>query len=164
MFFKKQNKEKLSVFRYFIFVEVPAEQVYQEVLLWDRSEWWPKNSVLKIIRLGDGQPEQGMQFKMYLILPFLFLNHLELNSLVPQQELNFIFVKGSLKGSQVIRIEARSNGIKVEYELSYQIQGLLNKIFWAMFWGPIFAKGIQGIFNSLKKHIVGKSQQTLNQS
>lgn len=153
----KTHKDKVLSLRHFIFLEVPFEAVSKEAMLWEQGVWWPKRGGLQFKRLEDGLQE-GTRFKVSVrgLLPKSF--EVEVARFVPGREIHFLFKKGMLNGVQVLRLEDRSNGTRVDYELSYEIKGPINKMLWGLLYQKTWDTSTALILESLKNYLLKQAK------
>ena len=83
----------------------------------------------------------------------------EVTKLFPQRLIERTFDKGMFKGFEVVTIEERANGTRIDYELHFQIQGPLNLILWPFIFRKQYVQTIKVILNSLKNYLMTEYQK-----
>ena len=63
------------------------------------------------------------------------------------------------KGFEIINLEERANGTRIDYELHFQIRGPLNLILWPLIFRKQYTDTIKLIFDALKDHLVKEYQK-----
>ncbi len=151
---KPEKGKKIFIKRHFIFIEVPLEVVWPQVIRWEESEWWPKLCLFKFVRKTPGELQVGTKFIQKMVIPLMPHSEVEIVKLIPEREIELAFNKGMFKGFEIIRVEDRANGTRVEYELQYEIPSVPNKILWKLFCQKLFDQGITIILSALKDYVV----------
>jgi hypothetical protein len=153
---KSPTPVKEKVIRRFVFVEVPLEVVAPIVFSWGEAAWWPtKGCSIKFTRKTPGDLGEGTRFRLKILKPLAPSWDVEVSKFVPQKELQLNFLNGPLRGGyEIIRLEWRYNGTRIDYERHYNVRGLLNKIIWPILGQKIYDKSIKVIFDALKDNIV----------
>ncbi len=151
--FKGEKKTREINFHHFVFVEVPIEIVGPEVMQWVKASWWPKRSTLRFILVNDESLKIGAILKQQMkgLLPQTF--GLEVTKFVHERLIELSFKKGMLKGYQVIKVEERANGTRIDYDMFYQVKGLISKFFWAFFYRKAYENSVKLILLSLKNYV-----------
>jgi hypothetical protein len=144
-------KEKTK--HHFVFIEVPKSIVGPEIMFWGEASWWPPQCPLRFNRKSTGPLQTGTRYEQKFAAVFPLRSELEVTKLVAGREIERTFVKGALRGIENITIEGRYNGTKVHYRLRYQLNGIPNKILWALFLKRTHSKSIDMILQALKRHI-----------
>jgi hypothetical protein len=151
----KTPSEKKTV--HFVFIEESLDKVAAELMKWDEALWWPKNPGIQIKRQAPGAIQVGSTFSYKL--PMVPAWTAEVTTFVPQRILVNTFKSKFLRGGETVRIEERANGTKVEYEISYQINGLLNTILWILLGEKPYGNAMKKILAGFKAYVIEKSTQ-----
>lgn len=138
-----------------ITVAASREKVFQEVLLWGESVWWPKNSLMQFKNL-TGRIEKGTVYKQKVKLPFgpsWHSRNVEINReecVVKRQFFNGMFV-----GFEEIRVLSKDKKevCQVRYEFNYQVRGRINFIFWQVLSKSLHIKNIDLILKTMRNYL-----------
>ena len=156
----KAAKINEKVIRHFIFVEVPIEVVWPQLLAWSAAEWWPKGSHIKMISSPSGEVQVGTRLRHTLTKPLApkwdpLAVHwdTEVTKLLDKNLMERTFVRGPIKGYETVQLEWRYNGTRIDYELHYRVKGLHNMIFWTLTSEKLFSQSIKMALDSFKNHI-----------
>lgn len=152
---KKLPAEKKTV--HFIFIEESRDKVAAELMKWDEALWWPKNPGIRIKRQTPGAIQVGTIFTYKL--PLVPAWTAEVATFSFNRTMVSAFQSPFLKGEEIIRIEERANGTKVEYEIRYRIAGLLNKFLWAFFGDKAYRDSIKKILNGFRDFMIERVRQ-----
>jgi len=157
---KKVKKDKEpQINHHFVFVEVTKEHVWPEVVQWSESAWWPKECSMKFSRGPQENIQLGTEYTLKvkaLLGPTCLL---KISRLVPDSEIERTFIKGLIKGFEIVKIEESSNGTRIDYEMTYEIKGLVNKILWAFFYEKLHNANIELILKALSDYLVKTNQE-----
>lgn len=146
------GKEK--IIHHFVFLEVPTEIVWPQVIAWGQAPWWPAKTAIKITPVEAGEPRVGAKFR-YKIRRLLAPSwDAEISKLEPESLLERRFLNGPLDGYEAVKVEWRYNGTRIDYELHYRVRGLIHKIFWPLLGEKIYTAGTKKIIESLRQYIV----------
>lgn len=156
---KKQASPKWDVNHHFIFIEVPIDIVAPEVVLWGESEWWPKKCLMRFTRESQGEIGVGTRYRQKIRKPLGHSWKVEVTKFIPDRLVERTFQTGMFQGYEVTKIEERSNGTRIDYELHYKIRGLLNKLLWPLCYRKQHDKNIKMILSALKDHVTKKHQE-----
>lgn len=157
--FKRSSAPKQKINHHFVFIEAPADLVAPEVVLWGEAPWWPKNSSMKFIRLTSGEIQPGTRYRQKVLLPLAPVWEVELTRLIPGKEIERTFLNGMFKGKEIVTLEERYNGTKVEYVMRYEVLGFFNQILWQLFFQKLHDQNIKMILKALQ-HYVSDKQKT----
>ncbi len=148
------NKEKLN--HHFVLVEAPEELVAQEILVWGEASWWPPRCQMRFRKLTSGEIEIGTLYEQKLNMAMVKPWSCRVTKLSPGKEIERTFLGGLLVGRENVSVESRYNGTKVDYNLYYQVPGLVDKIIWKIFFRRMHDKNIRMILAALKSHCEAK--------
>ena len=155
MFLKKKTNQQKKEFveHHFIFIEVPVELVAPQALLWSQSGWWPESSLQYVAASLNFQQGTQVQKKISLLMGPRW--ELEVTKLT-DYEIEWTYRKGIIKGVESLRVEGRSNGTRIDYELRGSIKGLFPKILWMFYFKKVHARSLQKILTALKASVIAK--------
>src|SRR5262249_41993003 len=153
----KKPADKVEV--HFVFVEASVEKVAAEIMKWEESSWWPKDSGITVVRSPAGPVQMGTIFQYRLAKSFLKGWTAEVTSLSPNRFLASTFKSGLLQGAEAINIEERANGTKVEYEIHYQVKGtIVNQLLWTLLGERPHREAIKKILAAFRNYMIEKSK------
>ena len=152
---EKKSAEKIQV--HFVFVEEPLDKVAPSIMGWEESPWWPKKSGLTVTRKTPGPIQLGTVWEYKL--PFLKAWTVEVAHFTPNRVWASTFKSGILQGAEAVRIEERANGTKIEYQIRYQVKGLLNRFLWMLLGERPHNNAIKKILSAFRDHVIQKSKQ-----
>lgn len=152
----RKPKNKPPTLRQFIFIEAPIERVSREIVTWGESVWWPTQCLWNYRRTTDGEPAVGTLYTLKINKPSAPDWAVEVTRLEPQKMVERTFRKGMFKGREVVLMEERANGTRVDYELYFTIQGPLNLVLWPLVLRQQYLRTIKSILSSLKKYMQDK--------
>jgi len=156
---KSKQRSKDATIHQFVFIEVPIEAVASEVILWGESAWWPNNVLWKYQRTTDSEIRVGTQYTIKINKASAQNWTAEITKLIPNRLIERTFHKSMFKGYEVVTMEERANGTRIDYELHFKIQGPLNLILWPFVLRKQYVKTITLIMNSMKEYLVREYQK-----
>jgi len=153
------KKSTVEVSRHFVFIEAPILSVGPEAMLWGEASWWPKSCVLRFTRLTPGDIAVGTVYQQQIVKKFFALKwQVAVTRFEPNRLIERTFQSGMLKGFEVVMVGERSNGTRVDYELHYEIRGLVNKILWPLFYKKKYGANIELVLSALKAYALQLAQ------
>lgn len=166
MLFKKKTKDSAAgkqkpsaINRHFIFIEVPVGIVAPEVILWGEAKWWPKDCKMRFTRLTEGEVRIGTQYRQKITQRFGPSWISEVTHLDPRKGIERTFKGGLMRGAEVVFVGERANGTRVDYELHYQVRGLINKILWTFFYRKQHDSNITKVLTALSEYVQKKYRE-----
>ena len=160
---KNHKKKKFQLNYHFVFIEVPFEFVAPEVMLWGEAQWWPKDFPVQYVRETQGEIQVGTCYKQKILKPVGLSWTVEVTKFVPNRLIERTFQKGILEGYEIVKVEERSNGARIDYELHYSLKGLINKILWPLVFEKHHDKNIEHLLLSLKNYMTQKFEKKLDE-
>ena len=131
-----------------------ADVLFQNICLWGEACWWPKKSLMRFIRIEAGQLDVGTRFFQKVTLPFGPSWMVETIALEKNKKICRKFLNGLFIGQECVEIKSlNTNKFEVIYKMDYVIKGLLNRIFWQLFFLRMHNKNIRAILNNLKNFV-----------
>ena len=158
---KGQSPQKETVSRYFTFIEQPMDVVWEAVGQFGDASWWPEEAVISFSREAQGDLKEGellIRAMSGLLAP---VSEVQITKFVPKQIIEWTFEKGYLKGTESIALDERYNGIKVIYEIRYEVRDPWRKIVWNILLKKAQDKEVARILDVLKEHCNAQSKDTL---
>lgn len=159
--FKKPSPKKPKLNHHFIFIEASADLIAPEIILWGEAQWWPKNSSMKFTRLTPGEIQVGTKYHQKVLLPLAPKWEVEVTRLVPGKAIERTFLSGMFKGREIVTLDERYNGTKVEYAMHYEVLGILNQILWQLFFQRLHDQNIQMILKALQGYVTSKQKMEM---
>ncbi len=157
---KRKLKNSLTVIHEFMFFEAPIQMVSSEVIAWGESSWWPSPCLWKYIRLTEGPIRVGTQYTIKINKPSAQDWSAEVSQLLPNRMVERVFTKGLFKGFERIMLEERANGTRMDYELHFQIRGILNLLLWPLVLRRQYLNTIKKITGALKSYITTQAEKS----
>lgn len=133
------------------------QSIFEELLIWGESSWWPKKSLMQFINLS-GKREESSVYLQKTRLPLGPSWHTR-NEVIDPQSLHIrrIYLDGMFEGFEELSVEKlKDNAFKAVYKFSYHIKGLINKIMWNLMFKRLHIKNIDLILGSLKRYLETK--------
>ena len=163
---KGKKAENLSLNHHFFFVEVPVHLVAPQAMLWGESEWWPKKCRVRFVREGEpGVIQEGVRYRQKILRPFRRTWEVEISEVIPNRLVRRSFKSGMFQGGyEIVRIEERANGTRIDYEMHYAVKGLMNKLLWSFFYEKWHNKNMEIVMAALKDYSVQKYQAQQEQA
>lgn len=158
----RKPKSKDTVIHQFLFIEAPVQVVSAEVVSWGEASWWPKDCLWKYIRQTDGEIAIGTKYVIKINKPSAPDWAAEVSQLLPSRLIERMFTKGMFRGFERIILEEKSNGTRIDYELHFQVRGLLNFILWPLVLRAQYVKTIKSIMDGLKTHLLAEIKRQQN--
>ena len=154
-----QGRKPLQLNHHFVFVEAPVSIVAPEAEIWGEGAWWPQNTEVKITRITDGGMNVGTRYRHAVNKPFVKDWVSEVTKYVPGALVERTFQDGILEGFELIKIEERSNGTRVDYELHYRVNGLFKQLLWRLIYQRKHDENIRKILEAMKNYCLQQYQQ-----
>lgn len=154
-----KNKSRTPAIQRFVFVEVPIEYVGPQVALWGEASWWPKNCLWKYIKETEGEVRVGTRYRIKIQKPSAADWVAEVTQLVPNCLIEYTFKAGMFRGYQVIKLEERANGTRVDFALHFRVSGLLNAFLWPFVYQKQYEETIMQVLNALKDNLPQQYQK-----
>ncbi len=139
--------------RLFVFIEAPLEKVAAEIFRWDKSAWWPRESVLRYIPETPGGMKEGSRYTVKMLIPLADDLKVEVTNMNPKNGLVMEFNEGMLEGNELIILEGRYNGTRVNYILDYTVKGLLRSFIWNVFVKSRYLQSMKNILEHMKRYV-----------
>lgn len=155
-----QSQKRTEEVKYhFLFVEVPIAVVAEEIIRWGEASWWPKKCLMQYKRETEGPVKVGTRYRLRIRKPLTPTWIVEVTRFIPNELIERTFKNGMFAGYELIRVEERANGTRIDYELHFRIRGLLNKILWPMLYRKQHDGDLEMIMSSLKEHLNQRHQR-----
>jgi len=146
---------------HFILIESPLHTVEREIILWGEALWWPKKSRLQFVRITSGGIPMGTRYQARLLTFWGPRWEVEVTKLMDGYQIRRTFSHRRFILEENLNLEERYNGTKVNYWLTYRIQGLFHRILWQVRFQRLFDKAVELALASLKNHV--ESQQNFKE-
>lgn len=143
-----RKKEPFDVIHHVVMVEVPLAVINSKLTAWFDNSWRPSSRLTYKALSSDGL-RVGSKFAGNFKIFWPINWQAEVTQLNENKSLQSA-VSGFFAGTEVISMEERDNGIKVDYHLTYEIQGPLNQIMWSMHLEDRFATQVRKHLEAFK--------------
>lgn len=151
---KKSNaSQDLLRVHQFIFIEFDQEKVASEVLQWGNAEWWPTTAEIHYTRDGQGVAQQGQKIMLDILRPWALKFEGEVIFCDQKTRLEVDFQKGFLRARELLTLEERSNGVRIDYLMQLAAQSLSQKWIWKIFFQRRFESSLREILRALKRFV-----------
>ena len=135
-----------------IIVHCQFKEALAEILRWGESSWWSKNSLMRFVRQGSGPVQKGVRYRQEVLLPFAPSWDVEVSQ-ITAWSITRRFLNGMFSGMETVSLKEEDSAIAVSYKMTYEINGILNKILWALFFRRLHDKNIEAILTNLKSFL-----------
>ncbi len=129
------------------------QEVFRQIVLWGEANWWPKNCLMKFIRLGNDKIQKGTMYRQKVLLPFAPSWLTFVTDIIENTSISRKYLEGLLSGQETVSIMPLNDKLKVEYNLNYKISGRINAILWRACFRAMHDKNIRLILNNLKSYL-----------
>lgn len=140
--------------RHSILISCSFSEALCEIIRWGQAPWWPKNSLMCFVRKSAGEVGLGTRYRQKVLLPFAPSWDVEVTDLT-DRSITRHFLNGMFTGQESVSLRSRGSEVEVNYEMSYQVNGLLNRIFWPLVFRRLHDNNIEAILANLKKYLEG---------
>jgi hypothetical protein len=140
---------------HFVEIKAPLERIFEEIVLWGESSWWPDESPMKYSREEKGGIRVGTVFHQKVHRPFAPEWDVEVTSIVPGREVSRKFINGMFRGSDKVYIIPNRGFNEVHFLMDYEIAGNLNRVLWARVYRRMHDDNIKLILRALKASLEG---------
>lgn len=139
-----------------IAINAGYDSVFNELLLWGQSRWWPKNSLMRLENLS-GEIKEKTLYLQKVGLPFAPSWHTR-NEVVDKDKLYIkrTFLDGMFEGYEELSVLKSKDVSEAVYNFDYKIKGVFNKLMWKLVFKKLHIRNIDLILESLKKHLERK--------
>ncbi len=158
---KKQNASQgLIRVQQFLFIEVDKEKVVGEIFKWGNAQWWPTASEVHYTRDGEGVAQRGQKIALDILKPWALKFEGEVVDCDQKTRLEVDFPKGFMRARELLTLEERSNGVRIDYlmQLASQSQSLSQKWIWKLFFQKRFERNLKEIFKALKHFVEAREK------
>jgi len=139
-----------------ILIEAQPKDVFPQILLWGESKWWPKNSQMKFIRETPGEIKIGTRYLQRVLLPLAPQWEVEVNIIEPGKKVGRKFLNGIFSGVEWVELEPVVGLTKVKYIMNFEVNGILNRGLWNLFFRRLHDRNLEVILANLRDFIVNK--------
>jgi len=143
------NKE----IRQSVFINADCAKIFDELLLWGQSRWWPKSSLMRFENLS-GDIKEGTLYLQKVKLAFGPIWHTK-NEAVNAEKLYIkrVFLDGLFEGFEELSVLKDKSACEVVYNFNYKIKGAFNKRVWKLVFKKLHIKNIGLILKTLKNYL-----------
>ena len=135
-----------------IIVHCQFKEALAEIIGWGESSWWPKNSLMRFVRQGSGPVQKGIRYRQEVLLPFAPSWDVEISQ-ITASSITRRFLNGMFSGQETVSLKGEDSAIAVFYKMIYEVNGILNKILWTLFFRRLHDKNIKAILANLKSFL-----------
>jgi len=135
-----------------IIVHSKVKEALAEIISWGESSWWPKNSLMRFVRQGPRLVEKGTRYRQEVLLPFAPSWDVEVSS-VTDLSITRRFLNGMFSGQETVSLKGQDPAVTVFYKMTYEVNGILNKILWVLIFRRLHDRNIEAILASLKSFL-----------
>jgi hypothetical protein len=135
--------------RHSVIVHCQFKEALAEIIRWGEAPWWPKNSLMRFTRQDLGPVQKGTRYRQKVILPFAPSWDVEVTD-VTAFSTTRRFLNGLFCGQETVRLQSEGETIKVFYAMIYEVNGIFNKILWALVFRRLHDNNIETILANLK--------------
>ncbi|MFH1771627.1 MAG: hypothetical protein ABH872_02315 [Candidatus Omnitrophota bacterium] len=137
-----------------IIIRAGKELVFNELVFWGESPWWPKSCPMVFKNMGT-RIEQGATYLQTVKLPFGPKWHSRIKTIdCSGLHIRRVFLDGIFEGFEEQNVKNIENHVnRVEYTLDCEIKNLFDMILWKLFFRKLHIKNISMVLNALKNHI-----------
>ena len=129
------------------------ERVFEEIVSWAESDWWPKDLPMQIKRIS-GQPGKDALYLQKAKVVFGPKWRTKEAVVDPERKyVKRVFLDGVFKGGYEEVFIDFEGGRKVCYNFSCSISNLAFRLAWKLGFRKMHKKNISRILKALKKHI-----------
>jgi hypothetical protein len=147
--------------RHFMFIEAPLDIVGHEMIFWGKASWWPNFGTIATVRESENPLQLGTRFRHEIKKPFKQTWISEVVKYIPNRLIEWSLRPGMIKGSEVLKLEERANGTRLDYALYGAPSNVLNKFLWKLFVRKPYEEYTKRILLALRDHVT-KSQERQN--
>lgn len=126
-----------------------AASLKKEIIRWGEASWWPQRSLMKFVRLTPGETGRGSLYRQHVLLPFAPSWKVEISA-IADRGITRTFLDGMFGGSETVSFAELGSGMRVDYEMRYEVRGVLNRLLWPVFFRHLHDRNIKEILKGLK--------------
>lgn len=142
--------------RHSIFVHCKIQDALPEVIRWGEAGWWPKNSLMRFTRYGQGEVKIGARYQQKVALPFAPSWDAEVSE-VSDTGITRRFLNGMFRGEETVSLKDAGDACEVCYVMKYNVCGFLNRVLWPLVFRRLHDKNIEEILGNLKKYLEART-------
>ncbi len=154
---RNTSKDLLRVHQ-FVFIEQDHEKLIAELFKWGVAEWWPGKVEVRYSREGGEIAQQGQKVTLDILKPWILKFEGEVVYCDQKGRLEVDFQKGFLRARELLTLEERSNGVRIDYLMQLAAQSLSQKFIWKLFFQKRFEKNLKEIFKALKHFVEAREK------
>jgi len=135
-----------------IVIKSDLASVRYEILWWGEAPWWPKNSLMRFVRLTERPLRKGTRYRQEVALLFAPTWEVEIDNLT-DTSITRRFLNGMFTGFETVSLIDRAGSIEVNYRMHYEVQGFLYNLLWPFVFKNLHDNNIELILDSLKTYL-----------
>ena len=107
---------------------------------------------MRFVRQGSGPVQKGVRYRQEVLLPFTPSWDVEVSQ-ITAWSITRRFLNGMFSGQETVSLKGEDSAIAVFYKMIYEVNGILNKILWTLFFRRLHDKNIKAILANLKSFL-----------
>lgn len=135
-------------------VSALADSIFDEILLWSQSKWWPERCLMQFINLSEDIGVNTVYLQKIKI-PLNISWHTR-NEIVDKNKrrIKRVFIDGMFDGFEEISvIQVENRKCRLKYSFNYKVNGFINKLMWKLLFKMLHTKNINLVLNSIKCYL-----------
>ena len=144
---KRLNKHEI-----FIRTE-DCKLIFDQLVLWGEAPWWPSKCLMRFKRIDNEPIRKGTMYHQEVRVPFGPRWCSVVSDIDDNKSISRKYLGSFIDGEEVTRVKPVNGGAKVEYELSYSIQGFFYQWAWERCLRSLHDANIQKVLDHLKTYI-----------
>jgi hypothetical protein len=135
--------------RHSIVIKSDPHSVRSEIVRWGEAPWWPEKSLMRFVRTTPRPVQRGTRYRQEVLFLFAPTWEVEVES-VTDTGITRRFVSGMFKGFETVDFRLQRDAVEVHYRMHYEVQGLINRFLWLLFFRNLHDSNIEEILAHLK--------------
>ena len=135
-----------------IVIKSDLASVRYEILWWGEAAWWPRNSLMRFVRLTERPLRKGTRYRQEVALPFAPTWEVEIDSLI-DTSITRKFLNGMFAGFETVSLVDRAGNIEITYRMHYEVRGFFYNFLWLFIFKNLHDNNIELILKSLKTYL-----------
>ena len=141
-----------------IAVNAPVERIFEQLLIWGESKWWPAGCPMRYTRLTDGEIGVGTRYRQKVERPLGPEWEVEVVSVTRGREVSRRFIKGMFTGVERLYIIREKTGSEVHYMMDFEVPGAKDRFLWNTFYKARHDENVAMVLAALKRYLEGSGK------